>query len=161
MPSLPPSHRTRAFHVDEHSSSTAKTSHFARDARYAGCWKTRPHPLLLSLPTVLLSLSLHLLACASAAFPRCSRGSTARWESRERLAGRHIGEIFSRIPPVIAGLSASMCIFTLTGISTWLAPAARVIHSCRALAHARGVTRDENEDLIGGSGIPRLAEVAP
>lgn len=90
----------RVFHVDDRSPSTVKTSHFARNARCTGCWKMCLHPLLVFLTHVCLACASVILSCG------------ARWKSRERLASSHVDEIFSRILPVIAGLSASMYIFT-------------------------------------------------
>lgn len=109
-PFLP--HRTRSrLPRWRPTSSTAKTSHFAETRATPDAGKrVFILPLLTAPPRFPSSVPAYSFRSRLCHPFRSSHG--AGWKSRERFADSHVDEIFSRILPTIAGLSASMCIFT-------------------------------------------------
>lgn len=98
-----PTGLARVFHVDDHPPSTAKTSHFTETCASPDAGKRVLHlPFLISSLLSPCAPSLVLLHVS----PSVPDGNRARDLPAAMLTK------YSRILPAIAGLSASMCIFT-------------------------------------------------
>lgn len=104
-----PTGLARVFHVDDQRRQRLRRLTLPRRALHRMLENVSSSPSYRPpLPPPLPLLTR--FPCASATLFRVSHG--AGWKSRERLAAAAMLTKYSRILPAIAGLSASMCIFT-------------------------------------------------